>query len=146
MKLEVNWSRMTPVKSFKVMGERIDVLVNGAMSTGASAVIVEHVPPGGGPPPHRHNNEDETFIPLEENFEILRDGMWIPAAKGEPVFGMRGETHTFRNVGSALGRMLIVIAPAGLENYLEEISQYTFPADMTKIFEISGRYGISFHL
>ena len=136
---------MIPVKSFEVLGERVDVLVTSAMSSGASAVIVEHVPSGGGPPPHRHTNEDETFIPLEGNFEILSDGKWISVVKGEQAFGPRGNIHTFRNAGSTPGRILVFAAPAGLEIYLEEISHYS-PADLTKIFEISACYGISFHM
>jgi quercetin dioxygenase-like cupin family protein len=137
---------MQPVKRFKVLGDVVEVLVNGAMSNGASAVIVEEVRPGAGPPPHRHINEDETFIVLEGEFEVLGDGEWRSIAKGEAVYGPRGLIHTFRNSGETLGRLLIFIAPAGLENYLEEISPYSPGTDMAKILEISNRYGISFHL
>jgi quercetin dioxygenase-like cupin family protein len=137
---------MQPVKSFNVLGDPIDVLVNGAMSNGASAVMVEHVRPGGGPPPHRHMNEDETFFVLEGEFEVFGDGKWHPIPKGEPVYGPRGVIHTFRNSGDTNGSILIFIAPAGLEDYLEELSPYSPGKDMAKILEISDRYGITFHL
>jgi quercetin dioxygenase-like cupin family protein len=137
---------MSPLKSFSVFGERIDVLVNSAMSNGASATIVQHVPAGGGPPPHSHAKEDETFTVLEGDFEVFSDGRWHPLAKGEVAYGQRGGVHTFRNIGATPGRVMIFITPAGFENYLEEISHYSPPADMPKILEISDKYGITFHM
>jgi|HubBroStandDraft_5_1064220.scaffolds.fasta_scaffold913540_1 quercetin dioxygenase-like cupin family protein len=136
---------MPPVKSFKVFGETIDVLVNAANSGGASAAIVQHVPPGGGPPPHSHLHEDETFYVLEGDLEFLYEGEWHPLAVGETAFGRRRSIHTFRNAGSTPGRVLIFVAPAGLEDYLEEISAYSPATDMPKILEISERYGITFY-
>jgi quercetin dioxygenase-like cupin family protein len=137
---------MSPLKSFSVFGERIDVLVNSAMSNGASATIVQHVPAGGGPPPHSHAKEDETFAVLEGDFEVFRDGQWHSLAKGEVACGQRGGVHTFRNIGTTPGRVMIFITPAGFENYLEKISHYSPPADMPKILEISDKYGITFHM
>ena len=67
-------------------------------------------------------------------------------AKGEVAYGQRGGIHTFRNVGSIPGRVLIFITPAGFESYLEAISVYSPAADMPKILEISGQYGITLHV
>jgi quercetin dioxygenase-like cupin family protein len=144
--LHSNGAGMSHLKSFIVFGERIDVLIDSAMSNGASAAIVQHVPAGGGPPPHSHAKEDETFTVLEGDFEVFRNGQWHPLAKGEVAYGQRGGVHTFRNIGTAPGQVLIFIAPAGLENYLEEISHYSPPADMPKILEISDKYGITFYM
>ena len=108
---------MSPLKSFIVFGERIDVLVNSATSNGASATIVQHVPAGGGPPPHSHSKEDETFTVLEGDFEVFGDGRWHPLARGEVAYGQRGGVHTFRNIGTTPGRVIIFITPAGFENY-----------------------------
>jgi quercetin dioxygenase-like cupin family protein len=137
---------MVPVKTFYVLGERVDVLVDTAMSNGASTTIVQHVPPGGGPPPHSHKNEEETFIALEGDFEILTDGKWHPLAKGESVYGKRGGIHTFRNVGNTTGRLLVFLTPGGFEDYLEAFSPFSLPADMPKVLEISEKYGITFHM
>jgi quercetin dioxygenase-like cupin family protein len=137
---------MSPIKTFHVFGERIDVLVDAVSSNGLSATIVQHVPPGGGPPPHSHTNEDETFTVLEGDFEMLSEGRWSSVGKGEVVYGGRGKVHTFRNVGSTPGRVLIFITPGGFENYLEEISHFSPSADMAKILEVSKRYGVTFQL
>ncbi len=137
---------MTPVKSFTVFGEAVEVLVNGSMTGGASAVILLTNAPGGGPPPHKHREEDETFVVLEGDFEILVEGQWHPIVKGEPIFAPRGFVHTFRNSGSTTGKLCVFVAPAGFEDYLEELGPYLPPTDMPKILEISERYGISFHM
>ncbi|WP_260736654.1 cupin domain-containing protein [Tunturiibacter lichenicola] len=136
---------MPPIKTFKVFGERIDVLVNAATTEGASAAIIQHIPPGGGPPPHSHRHEDETFYVLEGEIEFLHEGEWSPVGVGDTAFGLRGVIHSFRNAGTTAGRVLIFIAPAGLEDYLEEISAYSPATDMPKIVEISKRFGITFY-
>jgi quercetin dioxygenase-like cupin family protein len=137
---------MSPLKSFIVFGERIDVLIESATTNGASATIIQHVPPGGGPPPHSHAKEDETFTVLEGDFEVFRDGQWHPSAKGEAAYGPREGIHTFRNIGTTPGSVMIFITPGGLENYLEAISIYSPAVDMPKILEISEKYGITFHV
>jgi quercetin dioxygenase-like cupin family protein len=136
---------MTPVKSFTVLGEPVDVLVNGSMTAGSSAVLLLTNAPGSGPPPHSHRKEDETFVILEGDFELLVEGQWKPIAKGEPIFAPRGNIHTYRNSGSISGKLCVFVSPAGFEDYLEELSPYSPATDMPKILEISERYGITFY-
>jgi hypothetical protein len=57
---------------------------------------------------------------------------------------MRGSVHTFRNVGTTTGKMLVFVAPSGMEKYLEEISALSMPEDMSRLLAISERYGIFF--
>ena len=135
---------MSPLKTFKVFGERVDVLVDTVTSNGVSATVVQHVPPGGGPPPHSHKNEEETFTVLDGDFEILSEGKWNRLPTGEVAYSQRGSIHTFRNVGTTLGRVMVFITPGGFEKYLEEISPLSLPADLQQLLEISERYGISF--
>lgn len=135
---------MECIKSFSVFGEKVEVFVTGEMTKGASAMLIQSSPPAGGPPPHRHSLEDEFFRVLEGDFEILKDDEWVPLPKGEVVFSGRGNRHTFRNCGTVTGRMQIVIAPAGLETYLELISPLELPRDLPRLEEISRQYGIEF--
>ena len=135
---------MSPVKTFKVFGEPVEVLVSGEMTDGLSTTFMQTSPPGGGPPPHLHLNEDETFFVLEGEFEFLRDGEWHAIAPGETVLAKRGSVHTFRNAGSTTGKILVLVTPAGMDKYLEEISPLAIPQDMAELLAISERYGISF--
>jgi quercetin dioxygenase-like cupin family protein len=135
---------MTAIKSFPVLGDQVDMLVTQEMTSGRSATLVEISPPGGGPPPHRHQNEDETFFVIEGEYEFLVDGEWIEASAGDSFFRGRGTTHTFRNRGTTSGRILIFVQPGGFQSYLEEISPLSVPRDLSKLIEISNRYGIFF--
>jgi quercetin dioxygenase-like cupin family protein len=135
---------LSPIKSFRVFGEPVEVLVNGDMTHGLSATLIQTSPPGGGPPPHSHQNEDETFYVLEGEYEFLENGKWNRISTGQTVYGPRGSAHTFRNTGATVGRILVFVAPAGMENYLEEISVLSMPQDAARLFAISERYGVTF--
>jgi quercetin dioxygenase-like cupin family protein len=135
---------MSQVKTFKVFGEPVEVLVPGEMTAGRSTTLTQVSPSGGGPPPHSHTNEDETFFVLEGDYEFLMDGRWIKAQPARAIQAMRGSVHTFRNAGPAPGKMLVFVTPSGMENYLEEISSLSMPEDLSKLLAISERYGISF--
>jgi quercetin dioxygenase-like cupin family protein len=135
---------MTPLKTFKVFGEPIEVLVPGEATGGLSATLTQTSPPGGGPPPHSHANEDETFLVLEGEYDFLEDGQWHKAEHGRAILAKRGSVHTFRNVGNTTGKMLVFLTPAGLEKYLEAISSLSMPQDTAQLMAISERYGIAF--
>jgi quercetin dioxygenase-like cupin family protein len=135
---------LSPVKSFKVFGERVEILVTGEMTGGLSMTAIQTSPPGGGPPPHSHKNEDETFYVVEGEYELLRDGVWVKAGLGEAFHSKRGSIHTFRNAGTTTGKMLIFVAPAGLEKYLEKLSAFSVPDDMSEVLTLSEEYGITF--
>lgn len=137
---------MPSIKTFTVFGDRVDVFVDSSMSNGLSSTLVQEVHPGGGPPPHSHTKEDETFLVLNGEFELLIDGKWHSLVPGEAAYARRGSIHTFRNSGTTVGRIMVVITPAGFEKYLQEIGGYSPATDMPKIIEISNRYGITFHL
>ncbi|WP_157466692.1 dimethylsulfonioproprionate lyase family protein [Edaphobacter aggregans] len=137
---------MPPIRTLEVFGEKIDVLVDGAMSNGAAFVMVQTTPPGGGPPPHSHSREDETFTVLEGDFELLKDGQWVKAPVGEILFAPRGNVHAFRNAGQTTGRIAVFIAPAGLETFFEKLSGLSPATDMPRILELFAEYGLSLHL
>ncbi len=135
---------MSGVKHFQVFGEPIEILISGEMTGGLSATLTQTSPPGGGPPPHSHKNEDETFYVLEGEYEVLHDNEWVMAGPGDVFHAKRGSVHTFRNIGSTAGKMLVFVTPSGLEEYLEKLSAFSMPKDMAAILALSARYGVSF--
>lgn len=79
--------------------------------------------PGTGPAPHRHSREDEAFYVLEGQFEFKvgeRGERVIAAGPGSVVFAPRGVPHAFKNVGTTPAKGLVVISPAGLEQFFGE--------------------------
>jgi quercetin dioxygenase-like cupin family protein len=135
---------MEACKSFTVFGEPVEILVDSSITSGAFAVMTQTSPPGGGPPPHRHTHEDEIFTTMEGDFEIFDGTAWHPLPQGSSARGVRGGVHGFRNCGKTAGKIQVIIYPAGLEMYLEEISPLTLPQDLDSLLQVSERYGISF--
>lgn len=129
-------------KSLSVFGDPVDILVSGEETNNAVAVVTQTCRPGGGPPPHIHEHEDEIFQLIEGEFEILQGDTWMPLLPGELMLGKRGEWHTFKNVGSTLGTIMVTAAPAGLERYLEEIDELSPDSDLEQILETTSRYGM----
>src|SRR5271169_1767370 len=137
-------TKTLPTKTFVIFGESIEILIPSELTAGRSTTLVQTSPPGGGPPPHSHRDEDETFRILEGDYEFLSNGEWRKVAPGETFHSQRGSVHTFRNVGTTTGRVLIFVTPAGIEEYFAEIAPLSVPADMPQILAISERFGISF--
>lgn len=123
---------MKPLKNFNVFGEPVDELTDSQLTGGKSCALIQTSPPGGGPPPHLHQNEDETFFVLEGNYEFLSNGEWKPIPAGETVHSRRGSVHTFRNAGSTIGRMLVFVAPAGLESISKRSPRSPYPTTCRK--------------
>jgi uncharacterized cupin superfamily protein len=73
------------------------------------------------------------------------DGAQFRASTGDALFAPRGTVHTFQNVGEEMGRMLVVLQPAGLEVFFEELSNATRDMqkpDMSVIVPIAAKHGL----
>jgi mannose-6-phosphate isomerase-like protein (cupin superfamily) len=92
------------------------ILVTGEERGGAFAMMEFLVPP-----PHVHHREDEVFYVLEGEFTFTVTGRMIRATAGQTLYGQRDVPHTFKNTGDKTGRMMVVVAPAGLEKFFAEI-------------------------
>jgi quercetin dioxygenase-like cupin family protein len=135
---------MKPVKTFKVFGETVEILVTSESTNNSFCMLVQTSPPGGGPPPHFHRFEDEIFTVVEGEYEIFDDKRWTRLPPGEHAHTLRNQPHTFRNCGKTEGKMLCVAIDGRLDEYLEAISPLEIPKDMPQILEISEKYGIAF--
>src|SRR5262245_1552213 len=78
---------------------------------GAYAILEQKIPAGHGPPLHVHRHETEIFFVLEGEFEITLGGRKLAAPAGAMVVAPRDIPHTFRNVGSAEGRLHLTVIP-----------------------------------
>jgi Cupin domain len=122
------------------------VFVDRKMSGGAVTVLVSDVPPGGGPPPHTHTEEDETFTALEGEFELLVEGSGWGFQWACRCLRREGIAILFAMPGSTNGRLQIVVAPGGLEEFLVQLSKFSPATQMPEMMELAGRYGITFNL
>ena len=110
-------------RSFWLLGELYKAKALGEDTGGAFAFVEATTPPGAGPPPHVHRNEDETFWVLEGELEFMVADGTVSAPAGSFVYAPRGIPHTYRNVGTTPSRYVVMIQPAGLEKFFEEVSE-----------------------
>jgi quercetin dioxygenase-like cupin family protein len=139
-------------RSIWVVGDFYTIKASAADTGGAFALIEAIVPPQAGPPPHLHRREDEAFYVLDGELEFQVDGRRISAGAGAWVTLARGSLHTFKNVGTKPARMLIVLTPAGLENYFLEVGREAVtgpeaavtssPEDVEKLIATAPKYGL----
>jgi mannose-6-phosphate isomerase-like protein (cupin superfamily) len=99
------------------------------------------------PPPHLHEREEESFYILEGTLQFQVGGESLTAGAGAYVKAPPGLRHAFKNVGTAPARVLMLVTPAGIEKFFEEISQPMgdppSAPNLKKIKEIAPRYGIT---
>lgn len=101
-------------------GDRLNFLITGAETGGAFFMAEAWVAPGGGPPPHVHAREDESFYLQQGTLAIQAGGRALTASAGDFIHLPRGVVHSFKNVGQENAKMLVVVTPAGLENFFAE--------------------------
>src|SRR4051794_21868890 len=107
-------------RTVAVVGDVYRFLATGADTNGKYALWEALVPPGGGPPPHVHSREEEGFYVLEGEITLTVNGERIVATAGTFANMPVGVPHSFKNEGSRPAKVLISVAPAGLEGMFFE--------------------------
>jgi quercetin dioxygenase-like cupin family protein len=108
-------------RTVAVVGDVYRFLATGADTNGKYALWEALVPPGGGPPPHVHSREEEGFYILEGEITFTVAGERVVARTGAFANMPVGTPHSFKNGGDRPARMLISVAPAGLEQMFFEV-------------------------
>lgn len=96
-------------------GDRYRFLASREVTDGKYGIWEAIVPPGGGPPPHLHTREEEGFYVVDGELAVYVDGQRVLAGPGSFVNMPVGSTHWFRNEGDRPAKMLVVVAPGGME-------------------------------
>ncbi len=112
-----------------VVGDTYTIKARRENTDGVLGLLEASVPAGGGPPPHVHANEDEAYYVLEGELEVLDGERTFVARAGSFVFIPRGTLHRFRNVGFGHARMLVLITPAGFEEFFVSVGQPASPGE-----------------
>lgn len=139
-------------RTIGVVGDVYRFLATGAETGGAYALWEALVPPGGGPPPHLHTREVEGFYVLEGAMTFFLGETKHVAGPGVHVSVPLRTVHSFANESAAPARMLILVAPAGLEEMFFEIGvplpsgSMRAPAktadEIERLLAASARYGV----
>ena len=100
--------------------DKITFLITGEQTGGAFFMAEVSVLPGGSNPPHIHHREEECFYLQEGTLTIQVGGKTHTASAGDFIRLPRGVAHSFENTGNVDAKVLLVVAPAGLETFFEE--------------------------
>ena len=106
---------------------RWTVLVAGDLTDGRFAVIEAREKRGAEPPRHVHSREDEFIYVLDGRVTFEREGERFDASPGMWLYLPRGSQHRF-SVESAEARLLVMLAPAGIEDWLRDLRLPGTPA------------------
>lgn len=104
-------------------GGQVAFKVRGPESGGQLTAFETSVAAGQGPPLHRHEAEDETLYVIEGEFRFRLGDDEHVGGPGSFAYVPRGVHHTFQNVSSEPGRMLIHFTPAGMERFFERFDE-----------------------
>ncbi len=142
----------TEGRTIAVVGDVYRFLATGEDTNGTYAMWEAIVPPGGGPPPHVHSREEEAFYILEGEITFQVGEQTIVAGPGMFANMPIGSLHTFRNASNKTAKMIITVAPAGLEEMFFEVGQAVEPGTTTasppakeeieKLLAAAPRYGV----
>src|SRR5437762_11283527 len=143
-------------RTVAVVGDVYRFLTTGDDTNGKYALWEAIVPPGGGPPPHVHSREEEGFYILEGEITFTIDGKRLMASAGMFANMPMGTPHSFKNESGKPAKMLISVAPAGLEQMFFEVgvplaegATTALPPtkeEIEKLLEIAPRYGVEIRL
>jgi mannose-6-phosphate isomerase-like protein (cupin superfamily) len=143
-------------RTVAIVGDVYRFLATGDDTDGRYAVWEAIVLPGGGPPPHVHSREEEGFYILEGEITVLVGDKRLVATAGMFANMPVGTPHSFKNETSQSAKMLISVAPAGLEKMFFEVgvplpegSTTALPPtkeEIEKLLAVAPRYGIEIKL
>jgi mannose-6-phosphate isomerase-like protein (cupin superfamily) len=143
-------------RTIAVVGDVYRFLATGDDTNGKYATWEAIVPPGGGPPPHVHSREEEGFYILEGEITFHIGEKRIVATAGIFANMPVGTPHSFKNESGTPAKMLISVAPAGLEQMFFEVgvplaegATTALPPtkeEIEKLLTIAPRYGVEIRL
>jgi quercetin dioxygenase-like cupin family protein len=143
-------------RTVALVGDVYRFLATGEDTNYKYALFEAIVSPGGGPPPHVHSREEEGFYILEGEITFTINGERVVATAGTFANMPVGTPHSFKNETNKPAKMLVSVAPAGLEKMFVEIgvplaegSTTALPPtreDIEKLLAVAPKYGIEIRL
>jgi quercetin dioxygenase-like cupin family protein len=103
-------------------GSQITFKAVGAETGGAYAALEYIAAPGAGAALHTHSREEESFYIIEGTLTFQLGVEVVRAGPGDFVRIPVGLHHAFANAEAAPARALIVLVPAGLEQFFVDLA------------------------
>ena len=139
-------------RRFAIPGGIITIKATGENTGGTYAMIEMLIPPQSGPPTHIHSREIESFYILEGSLSFWLSDRKFTGSAGFLVIAPPGHTHAFKNEGDEPARVLLLITPAGLEEFFQEVgvpikeesalSEHFTPENLERMVTTASKYGV----
>jgi quercetin dioxygenase-like cupin family protein len=137
-------------KHLNMLGDILSIMLSKNETNGTYSILESKVYPGGGPPPHLQTREFEGFYILEGELDFIINGKQVTSKTGTVINIPPRVVHSFKNNTDNIVRILVIIAPAGLEKMFEEVGTEVSEINLTKpsieektrLLEISKKYGV----
>ncbi len=149
---EVKITKPNEGKHIAIAGDINSILLSKTDTGGTYSVVEAKVFPEGGPFPHIQTREHEGFYVLDGEITFTVEGKEIFAKPGTFVNIPPNVTHSFKNETDNLAKMLIILAPGGLEDLFVNVGdEVSDPAvqppkmsnsQMKKFVDVASDYGV----
>jgi quercetin 2,3-dioxygenase len=101
-------------------GDVTELVATREQTGGALGLFRQTIAPKSGPPTHVHHAEDEFFYVVSGEFQVKLGDRILSVPAQSVMFVPRGTAHTFQNVGTEPGVLLVGVTPGGFEQMFEE--------------------------
>lgn len=108
--------------TYLVLGDLYTVMATGKETNGAYGMLEAMMQPGSAIPSHTHDSEEAHYV-LEGEMEYQIDEQIIIATPGTFLHFPRGQSHSFKNIGSKPAKILVWVTPAGAEQFFVEAGE-----------------------
>jgi quercetin dioxygenase-like cupin family protein len=96
-------------RHFAVLGATIDIHATLDDTGNTTSIIELGIPPKfPGAPPHLHQHMTESFYILEGTIDVMRDGVWSKAHRGDFIIIPPHTIHAYRNSTDQSARFLVM--------------------------------------
>jgi quercetin dioxygenase-like cupin family protein len=102
-------------------GERIAVRLSSLDTNGAYAIVESIAAPGCATPLHLHRSEEEHCVIIAGTYRIAIGEKVFEASAGASITLPKGVPHSWRNISSEPGRMVVILIPGGFEQCIKTI-------------------------
>jgi quercetin dioxygenase-like cupin family protein len=128
---------------YSMIGNTLRLKLVASDDAGSATVMVNTVAAHNGPPLHVHPFEESFYI-LEGSFIFEIDGAAHTAGPGDFVHIPANVPHVFQNTADQDGRYVILIRPAGVENFFAACAAHAIsnPNDIAAMNALGESYGI----
>lgn len=121
-------------RGYWFLNDYVQMLATGADTEGRYTFFEVLGPPGDEPPLHVHHDDDEAFLVLDGELEVWVGDTHTTLRPGDYALLPKQVPHIYRVVSQEPARWLVLLAPAGFDDFLLAVAR---PAEEARIPDVA---------